>query len=217
MRKLLILCGSLLWINSLIAAPTLNGPTGLIMVPTAESLQYKEMNVGLDYKLSNNKQRHFYKFNFGEFKGVELGIVGGSVPTEGVFVNAKYYLMSDNTRFPLSIALGVENLGAKNSTGVYMVASKKFQGGISGHFGFYAGFEEGIDLDPSIMGGAEWVLDNRISLLADVVGKRRKYTLNTGLRFAIYPDLQFRAAILDLGNNLDENIYTVGLTYSSFL
>jgi len=217
MRKLILLSSMALWATGLLAAPTINGPTGLIVVPTAESLQYKEMNVGLDYKLSNGTQQHFFKFNFGEFKGVELGVVGGSVPTEGVFVNAKYYLMSDNTRFPLSIAIGAENLGAKNSTGVYMVASKKFQGGVSGHFGFYAGFDESSDLDPSIMGGAEWVLDNRIALLADVIGKRRKYTLNTGLRFYIYPDLQFRASILDIGNNLDENFYTLGLSYNAFL
>jgi hypothetical protein len=217
MRKLILSLGILFCAGSAMAAPTLNGPTGLIVVPTAESLQYKEMNVGLDYKLSSGSQQHFFKFNFGEFKGVELGVVGGSVPTEGVFVNAKYYLMSDNTRFPLSIAIGAENLGAKNSTGVYMVASKKFQGGISGHFGFYAGFEEGADLDPSVMGGGEWILDNRISLLADVIGKRRKYTLNTGLRFAIYPDLQFRASILDVGNNLQENFYTLGLSYNAFL
>jgi hypothetical protein len=217
MRKLILLSSLALWATSLMAAPTINGPTGLIVVPTAESLQYKEMNVGLDYKLSNGTQQHFFKFNFGEFKGVELGVVGGSVPTEGVFVNAKYYLMSDNTRFPLSIAIGAENLGAKNKTGVYMVASKKFQGGVSGHFGFYAGFDEQSDLDPSVMGGAEWVLDNRISLLADVIGKSRKYTINTGLRFSIYPNLQFRASILDIGNNLNENFYTLGLSYNAFL
>lgn len=216
MRKWLLLSG-ILWVSTLTAAPTINGPTGLIMVPTAESLQYKEMNVALDYKLSNTTQQHFLKFNFGEFKGVELGIVGGSVPTEGVFVNAKYYLMSDNTRFPLSIAIGAENLGSKRNTGVYMVASKKFQGGVNGHFGFYAGFEENNELDPSIMGGVEWILDNRISLLADLVGKRRKYTLNGGLRFAIYPDFHLRAAILDMGNNAQENFYTLGLSYNAFL
>ena len=31
------------------AAPTLKGPTGLIVVPTAESLKYKEFNVSIDY------------------------------------------------------------------------------------------------------------------------------------------------------------------------
>lgn len=201
--------------GNIAAAPTLNGPTGLITVPTAESLQYKAINVALDYKLTENTQQYFYKFNFSEFRNVELGVVGGSVPTEGVFVNAKYYLMSDNSRFPLSIAIGAENLGSKTNTGVYMVASKKFQGGVSGHFGFYANFGNGTEVDPSIIGGTEWILDNRVSLLADIMGKQRKYTLNAGLRFAIYPDFYLRAAALDLGNT--SSVYTLGLSYGVFL
>ncbi|NBV43159.1 hypothetical protein EBR96_10405, partial [bacterium] len=88
------------------AEPTINGPSGLVTMPTAESLEYQQFNFALDYKMANQVQERFYSFNMGMFKNVELGITGGSTPTEGVFVNAKYFLISDNGRFPLTFAVG---------------------------------------------------------------------------------------------------------------
>ena len=35
--------------TSLFSAPTVNGSTGLIIVPTAEALKYKEGNIALDF------------------------------------------------------------------------------------------------------------------------------------------------------------------------
>ena len=123
--------------NTSFAMPTLSGPTGLIEVPTAEALQYKEFNLGFDGVESNvpGHESYFYKLNIGTFKGWEVGIVGGTVPAEGVFVNAKYYLMSDSTRLPMSVAIGLQNLTASKNTKVYLVASKKFSKAFGGILG----------------------------------------------------------------------------------
>ena len=45
----------LFFISSLQASPTIYGPTGLIEVPTAESIAYKQVNVAVDYSINNNK------------------------------------------------------------------------------------------------------------------------------------------------------------------
>ncbi len=201
------------------AVPTIHGATGLIMVPTAESLQYKQFNMGIDYVYGDIPKNDglYYKANLGTFKSWELGIVGGKVPTEGVFVNVKYYLMSDNERFPLAIAIGSENLFSKDSTDVYMVASKKFQGGIGVHLGFKALFQKD-ELVPSIMGGAEYVLSNQWSVLADFNGERKKYMVNAGVRYFAWDDLSVNLSVLDIGHTVyTAPLYSIGVSYTKFL
>ena len=58
--------------TSVLAAPTIGGPTGLLEMPTAERLQYQEYNLGIDYlgdARSINKDRdkgaHYYKLKIG--------------------------------------------------------------------------------------------------------------------------------------------------------
>lgn len=125
--------------------------------------------------------------------------------------------MSDTSRYPMSFAVGVQNLSSKSDTGVYLVMSKKFQGGLNTHFGFNANISD--ELDPTIMGGVEYMVNENMALLADFSGKKKNYTLNTGLRFAIYPDLSLRVSILDIGNQSNDksSYYSVGLSYNRFM
>lgn len=220
MRLIKILFGAFLSLvlgTSVFADPTLYGPSGLIVIPTAESLEYQQYNMALDYRTSGALNRPYYKFNMGIFKNLELGFVGGAVPTEGVFINAKYFLISDNTRYPLSFAVGLQNLSSKSETGLYLVVSKKFQGGLNAHLGFNALFDTD-ELDPSLMGGVEYMINDRLALLADFSGKRKRYTVNGGARFAIYPDLSLRVSILDFGNTeSNANYYSIGVAYNRFM
>ena len=102
MRIILLLL--IVIISKGIASPTIYGPTGLIEMPTAESIAYKQVNLAVDYSLTNNdpnnalnsnakdpKNHFFYKFNLGSFENWELGVLGGSFLDEGVFVNMKYF------------------------------------------------------------------------------------------------------------------------------
>ena len=68
---------------SVMATPSLYGPTGLIEAPSAESVAYKQISVGIDYSMReindpNSEQTYYYKFNFGTIENWELGILGGS-------------------------------------------------------------------------------------------------------------------------------------------
>jgi len=174
--------------------------------------------MSLDYIAGGPKKEElYYKFNLGVLKNWEMGVVGGTVPSEGVFVNAKYYLMSDNSRFPLFLAMGFERLASLNKSEVYLIASKIFQGGLSGHFGFKARFHP-EEIDPSIMGGVEYFYNNAFSVLADFTGETRVYMLNTGVRFYIIPEISLRLNIINLGNAENRGIfYTFGLVFLKFL
>jgi hypothetical protein len=224
MKKLNYTLISLLLLSTLIlAAPTIYGPTGLIEMPTADSLQYKEFNIGLDYNIaaqsiaSQNAAQYYYKFNLGTFKGIELGLVGGSVPTEGVFINLKYYLMSDNSRYPISIAIGIENVTSISRSSAYLVASKKFQGGLHGHFGFKAFIQEN-QLDSCLMLGGEYFLSDEFSIASDIIGEGRQYKINGGLRYYFADDLFFRASVVDVTDSQGNGVfYNVGVSWSRFL
>jgi len=211
---------SLLIATSLMAHGTIQGTTGLIEMPTAESLAFKQVGVGVDFKMggkgTNQTDIMYYKFNFGSIENLEMGFTGGSFLTEGVFVNAKYFIMSDNQPYPLSLALGVENIGSLNDTNAYFVASKKFQGGFTGHFGFKANFKE--TLDAAAMIGAEYMVDNRFSLLGELTGETEFYIFNVGLRYYFDPDFVLKTSILDLTKNKSEDtLYTVGISILRFM
>jgi hypothetical protein len=203
-----------------LAGPTLYGPSGLIEMPTAESLRYKEFNVAADYvmdPLYPTANSLYYKANLGTFKGWEMGVVGGRVPTEGVFLNLKYYLMSDETRYPVSIAIGLERLASIQNSSIYLVASKLFQDGLSLHFGFRATMVN-QELDATVMGGAAYYVTNALGLMADVVGQRRTYRVNAGVQYAITEWLTIRGAVYDaFSANTAGPQYSAGFAVSKFL
>ena len=214
-KSLIALCviGSVVF-----ASPTIYGPSGLISIPTAEALKYKEMNIALDYyQDSEENTSQYYKLNLGTFENWEIGFVGGQTPTEGVYINAKYYLMSDKSRYPLSIAIGVDNIASQEKTGMYMVASKVFKGGLVGHFGFKTMFDHEEGIDPSIMGGTEFFFSDQFSILADINGEKKTYIVNAGLRFELMDNFHIRGFVMDVTKNREEQYFSLGISYSQFL
>lgn len=200
------------------ALSSIGGVSGLIRVPTAEALHYKEVSLSYDYIYADSadKDTYFYAINLGTFKNWELGVAGGSVPDEGLFLNAKYYLMSDESRYPVSIAVGAENLGSNTDSGIYMVASKIFQGGLSAHLGFKAVFNDAIN--PSLMGGVEYFLTNELAILADVHEREDHYTVNGGILYYLTDDLVLRGSVLDARDVSSQGLsYSAGIAYSKYL
>ena len=210
---------------TLFASPTIYGPTGLIEMPSAESISYKQVNVAFDYSLANSNDEEdasdpqfFYKFNLGSFENWELGILGGSFLDEGVFVNMKYFLMSNQDENPLSIAAGVERLGSKDDLAAYLVTSKRFTGGLHGHFGFKAFLQD--SLFASAMLGFEYFSDEKIAFLADITGERNeKYVLNAGTKIFIDNDVSLRLYLIDITKSkpAQETLYTFGLSLSKYI
>ena len=201
------------------AFTTIHGASGLITVPTAEALQYKQYNMGYDYIISDHAKddEWFFKANLGTFKSCEIGIVAGKVPTEGVFVNIKYYLMADAEKFPLSIAIGCEDLFSKSATGLYMVASKKFSPDLQVHLGFKGVFQTD-EMVTYVMGGADYWLNNTWAILADFSGQRKRYSVNLGTRYALNEDVILSVSVLDIGSALHTSPqYAMGLSFVKFL
>jgi hypothetical protein len=126
--------------------PSVTGTTGILRMPSADVIPYKNVNMGLDCGpiAFEDKWKLLYKMNLGTFQGMELGCVGvddgeGGLK-EGVFINMKYSLATDTSAYPLLLAIGVENLTSKTMSDVYMVATKYISNGTRLHFGFVGDF-----------------------------------------------------------------------------
>ncbi len=198
------------------ASTTLNGPTGLIEVPSAEVLGYKSYNLGLDFTARPNTTGLIaYKANLGTFKGWEIGIVGGTVPTEGVYVNGKYFLMQESLDSPASIAIGVEKLASPEPS-LYLVVSKKIAKGLNGTFGFQSIFRRSIDV--GVMLGAEYFVDNTFSVVSDLIGDNSRYRLNAGVRAHLSDEWQAQLSALDLTQSTNADVhYQIGLTFTTLI
>jgi len=219
MKRLLFL-GIIGMSSVLNAMPSINGTTGLITVPTAESLKYREVNIAYDHFFSESSQTDTYKIkaNMGLFENWEFGLVKGERPAEGAFLNMKYYLMQDEALYPFFVALGAENVFSANLTRLYMVSSKRFEGGFSGHLGFTAEFTQSDDINPYIMGGLEYYFTNEFAGLIDITGEQQVYMINLGTRFFINNAFGLRFNIVDIGNSTGNGIqYGVGISLERFL
>lgn len=221
-RTILVLL--LLLSSTAFAISSIYGPTGLITIPTAESVQFREFSIAADYLFTNTtsttvvkNDAYYYKMNMGTYKNWELGIVAGKVPTEGAFVNIKYYLTSDGEKSPISLALGCQNLFSAERTDLYMVASKRFPAGFALHFGFKANFGK-TEVYPSIIGGIEYFLSNRVSFVADAGGEKKAYKVSGGLRISLTDTLFLNLSAVDIGNaSTTGTLYGMGLSYTTFL
>jgi hypothetical protein len=221
----LLILTTLVSIANLYANPSIYGPTGLIEIPTAESIAYKQVNFAVDYAIENNDEdseknnnKVYYKFNLGSFENWELGILGGNFLDEGVFVNTKYFLMSNEEENPLTVAAGIERLGSKKDLAAYLVTSKRFQDGLNAHFGFKAFLQN--NLFAAALFGMEYFLDEKISFLGDLSGERgHKYVLNVGTKIFIDSDVSLRVYVVDLTKSREakETIYTFGIAYNRYI
>lgn len=201
---------------SLIANPNFWGSTGLIFMPTADALRYKEANFAFDYILTQDQKTNDYKYklNMGIYENLELGFAGGKYPDEGVFVNLKYYLMSTEERFPLKIALGTENLSSEIKTSAYMVASKRFNPELAGHFGFNVTF--GTQTKPGVMAGLAFYITEILELITDVTGNEKKYFWNIGAKVKYSQYGTFSTSLIDIGNIKDPKL-AIGFSQQNFL
>jgi hypothetical protein len=224
-----LIVATLVSISSLYANPSIYGPTGLIEIPTAESIAYKQVNFAVDYAIENNDQdstedssknnnKVYYKFNLGSFENWELGILGGNFLDEGVFVNMKYFLMSNQEENPLTVAAGLERVGSKDDLAAYLVTSKRFQDGLNAHFGFKAYLQK--NLFAAALFGMEYFLDEKMSFLGDLAGERgSRYVLNAGTKIFIDTNVSLRVYVVDItkSREANETLYTFGISYNRYI
>lgn len=210
-------------------APSLNGPTGLVRIPSADVILYKNFNVGLSYGSTVSsvpgataESAVYYMMNLGTFHGVEFGIVGGSEKgqnklREGVFVNMKLSLSTGEEPQPLLLALGVENLFSYTQTDVYMVATKYFKAGPKLTFGFEADFPN-YKFRPMGILGAEVPIGENLFILGDLMAGETLFQVNAGMRFYFTPLFSVNISglnLLDGTETKDSRTALVGISWAN--
>lgn len=181
------------------ADSSLYGPSGLVTMPTAQSLHYKELTVSYDYLFNvDNSDQHswVYSLNLGTFENLEVGVVGGERPEEGLFLNVKYFITEGSERLPLTFAAGFENLSSNDESAFYLVVSKTLQPDFHIHGGFKAIFSD--ELDPMIMVGTNYFFNEKIEFLGDINGQNQSYFVNLGAKYQLNDNVVLRASIVDL-------------------
>jgi hypothetical protein len=161
------------------AQPSFFGPTGLLVIPTADTLGARAWNVHV-HALDTSGSPVAFGANFGLAKQFELGVSGYHVSgfgTKALF-NAKYTVLPETAKVP-GLAVGGFDIAAQlpgQDAGVYVVASKSLStllGGsgplakynLRGHLGYGANniFNDdifgGVDLQvtPKIQAMVEWL------------------------------------------------------------
>lgn len=208
-------------------SPAVNGATGVVRIPSADVIPYKNLNVGADFgtsisSFSTTESAVSYKMNLGTFNGVELGIIGGTnrdsgEMREGVFVNAKMSLSSGEESYPLLLAIGVENLFSFTQTDVYMVATKYFKQGPKITFGFMADFPDNR-FRPLGLLGVEQALGDSLFLAGDMLLGETLSQVNAGAKFYFTPifSLNFYALnVLDGTQYKDPRSALLGFSWAN--
>lgn len=206
---LIISCSSTAFSNEIFPSPTIVGSTGLVRIPSADVIPYKNFNIGLDFgtELSRNKGTLFYKMNIGTFQGLELGIVGGTDYVddqlrEGVFINMKYSLSTDSGPYPLLLAIGVENLSSYTQTDVYMIATKYFRDGPKFTFGFMGDFP-GDKFRPLGIVGLSFPIFDNMAIMGDILAGEVLFQFDAGLRYYFSPIFALSVNAINIFENED--------------
>lgn len=216
-RQVCFLVFSLLLVSAALAfpatfpAPAINGSSGVVRIPSADVIPYKNFNIAADFGaatmpgFASSESAVYYKMNLGTFHGVELGIVGGTEKNssqirEGVFVNMKLALSTGEESNPMLLAIGVENLFSYSKTDVYMVATKYMQQGPKLTFGFMADFPSS-KFRPLGMAGIEQPIANNFFLGSDLLLGETLSQINAGGRFYFTPIFALNVAALNLFDN----------------
>lgn len=208
-------------------APSLNGPTGVVRIPSADVIPYKNFNLAADYgrtlsSSGSGESAVYYKMNLGTFHGVEVGIIGGTENNtsefrDGVYVNLKLSLSTGEEPYPMLLAIGTENLFSKNQTDVYMVATKFLKQGPKLTFGFMADFPNS-KFRPLGMLGVEAPIADTFFLTSDLMAGETLFQVNAGARFYFTPifSVNFSALnILDGGVTKDPRTALLGFSWAN--
>ena len=226
----------------LLASPSIKGPTGLVMMPTAEVIAFQKVEMAYDYDLKEenlkklrlenpdkNYEKLFsessYKINIGTFKNFELGINGGSQPDEGMFLNTKYLMLVDSrSEYPISLAVGTMDLGSEKNASAYAVVSKPFpkdmfsviglKGMLHLHFGVKGMFHK--EFDSGIMAGIEYYPLSWFKVMTDFVEERDRSYWNAGLELTLMKHVGIRISGLDISDERFSR-YNAGLSFNFFM
>lgn len=186
-------CAFLITAVPVFAAPSVNGPTGLINNPTADVLRDGQISLGY-YNLKNGGVG---SFNTNIAPNLEIGVAGFRYDGQDNenYVNAKFSLVRETVLTP-GFSIGAEDIAGRSQRSVYAVASKGLPFGFrihagtgNGRFnGVFAGIEKTINPLSIITGNNAFPAT---TLIAEYDGK----DMNYGARLSIVPGLKLDAGV----------------------
>ena len=197
MKKLMmgITCALIITTMPVMAAPSINGATGLINDPTADVLRSGQISLGY-YHL---KDGGVGTFNTNVAPNLEVGVTGFRYDGQNNknYLNAKFALAPETILTP-GLAIGVEDIANNDKRSIYAVASKALPFGFrihagtgNGQFnGVFAGIEKTINPISVLTGNNVFPAT---TLIAEYDGKGMNY----GARLSIVPGLKLDAGIRD--------------------
>lgn len=182
-----------------VAAPSLLGYSGLVTIPTTDSLEKGQYSAAMFVvDLESGPDSNVYALNLGMSAGTEIGFArirpdGGVGET---ILNAKHAFREETQAHP-AVAAGIVDLTGEMDTTAYVVMSKAISwrnttkhGEITApriHIGAGGGMIDGI------FGGLSAVLGERLVLMAEY----DSIDFNFGVRLLITDELKAHGAILD--------------------
>ena len=192
-RMIGITCVLLLTTVPVFAAPSVNGPTGLINSPTADVLRPGQLTLGY-YHL---KDGGVGSFNTNVAPNVEIGVAAFRYDGQSNknYINGKFAVVPETILTP-GLAFGVEDMANRDQRSVYAVASKALPFGFRIHAGtgggrfrgVFAGIEKTINPISVITGSNAFPAT---TFIAEYDGQ----TMNYGARMSIIPGLKLDAGI----------------------
>ena len=190
------------------AAPSVSGSTGMIRVPTADSLRVGQFSAGYFYWQDQGSG----VVAVGLPRGVELSAMSRhSVgTTDTAIVNLKFNLNQEALLYP-AVAIGVEDLDGRDRRSVYAALSKALPYGFRVHIGTGTGRFDGM------FAALEKVL-NPVSMrkkysgfpVTSLIVEMDGYKMNYGARMRLAQGLRLDAGWL----GKEERIYC-GLTFTN--
>lgn len=170
-----------------VGAATVSGATGLIFVPTADTLPVGEAEIGVRFV----DERLTSSFTYGIFDQIEIGInnVHGGKDSSRIGFILKGTVFTETQDRP-ALAVGFETDQS------YIVASKRLTPTIRGHVGYGIG-----DLD-GLLAGVSMVVNTttsgRFTPATSILAEFTPKGLNAGMRLVFSPMISVDLALLDL-------------------
>lgn len=176
-----------------IAAPSVNGSTGLINTPSADVLRPGQISLGY-YHL---KDGGVGILNTNIARNLELGVSGVRYDSQENknYLNAKFSLAPETVLTP-GLAVGGEDLSNEKQRTLYAVASKTLPFGFRLHVGAGNGrFNGGFASIEKVVNPVSIITGNNVfpttTLIAEYDGK----TMNYGARLTVFSGLKLDAGV----------------------
>lgn len=196
------------------AVPSFRGYTGLIKIPTADTLGLGQWNVGVMTEDIDDFDATDIFANYGIAENLEVGFNAFEgelgVDDRSTLLNAKYTFRPETAGQP-GLAVGITDATDDIDTTPYFVLSKSLYGlleywegeivNLRGHIGIGGGQLDGLFM------GLSAFLGNQFSIQVEWDSD----DLNLGARFAPIPGLRIHGAVFDPGGGSDVGL---GLSYT---